>query len=289
MPAVALPDGRTLGYEEQGDHSAPPVVLFHGAPGSRRFAPDAAAVAAAGVRVITFDRPGFGLSTRRPGRELLDTATDVAALLDALKLERVGVVGLSAGGPHALACSVSGLVGPRVAAVAVVSAPGPLDEVPGAWEALGEKMGPTARMARRDPSRSIRAVERYMAPAVADPASYLQGGPPADRALMADRAARAMLVADIEEAFRPGAGGLADDLVAFWRPWRFEPADVAKPVRLWHGEQDTRGSPDASYLTATLPGCRPTTWTGAGHLGVVTRWAEVLAACADDWADGRSN
>jgi pimeloyl-ACP methyl ester carboxylesterase len=278
VPAVATDVGRTLAYEEHGDRSGRPVVLFHGAPGSRRFVPDAEATAAAGVRLLTFDRPGFGRSSRRAGRELLDTAGDVAALLDALALDRVALVGVSAGGPHALACAVSDVVGPRVAAVAVVSSPGPLDEVPGAWEALGPRMQPTAEMARREPARSIRAVERHMQPAVADPAGYLQGGPPADRALMADRSVRPMLVADVEEAFRPGAGGLADDLVAFWRPWGFGPADVAVPVWLWHGEQDTRGAPDAAYLAGTLPLCRPTTWADAGHLGVVSHWREVLDA-----------
>ena len=173
MPAVALHDGRTLAYEEHGDPDGRAVVLFHGAPGSRRFLPDPDAAAAAGARLVTVDRPGFGKSTRRPGRELLDTAADVAALLDALDLDRATLLGVSAGGPHALACSVAPELRGRVAGLAVVSAPGPLDEVPGAWEALGDQMRPTAAMARRDPGRSLRAVERFMGPMAADPDAYL--------------------------------------------------------------------------------------------------------------------
>ncbi len=276
MPAVALNDGRALAYEEHGDPDRPAVVLFHGAPGSRRFLPGPDAAGAAGVRLVTFDRPGFGRSTRRPGRDLLDTAADVAALLDALGLERVTLLGVSAGGPHALACSVSTELRGRMAGVALVSAPGPLDEVPGAWEALGDHMRPTAEMARRAPSRSIRAVERYMAPAAGDPDTYLQGGPPADRALQTDPAIRPMLLADLEEAFRQGPGGLADDLVAFWRPWGFRVADVPPGARLWHGAQDTRGAADAAYLAATLPGCRATIWPDAGHYAVVDHLREVL-------------
>jgi pimeloyl-ACP methyl ester carboxylesterase len=281
VPAVALDDGRTLAYEEHGDRTGRTLVLFHGAPGSRRFVPDAEATAAAGVRLVTFDRPGFGLSTPKPGRDLLDTAADVAALLDALGTDRVAIVGVSAGGPHALACAASRALAGRLGAAAVVSAPGPLDEVPGAWEALGEHMRPTAEMARREPARSIRAVERFMGPAVADPGTYLQGGPPADRAVVTDPRVRPMLVSDLEEAFRQGATGLADDLVAFWRPWRFRIADVPAGVFLWHGEQDTRAAADASYLAGALPGCRATTWPDAGHLGVVTHWHEVLETLVD--------
>ncbi|MBV8950949.1 MAG: alpha/beta hydrolase [Actinobacteria bacterium] len=280
MPAVALDDGRTLAYDEHGDPDGLPVVLLHGAPGSRRFLPDADAVGAAGVRLVTFDRPGFGRSTRRPGRELLDTATDVAALLERLHIERAGLIGVSAGGPHALACAVSPRLRGRVAGLTIVSAPGPLDEVPGAWESLGDHMRPTAAMARREPSRSIRAIERYMAPAVADPCAYLQGGPPADRALQTDPAVRPMLLADLQEAFRQGAAGLADDLVAFWRPWGFRVADVPPGARLWHGEQDTRGAADAAYLARALPACRAATWPDAGHFAVVTHWRDVLHAAA---------
>lgn len=282
MSAVVLHDGRTLAYEERGDPAGFPVVVLHGAPGSRRFAPDVEVARATGVRLLTFDRPGCGRSTRRPGRALLDTASDVAALLDAVRVDRVGLVGVSAGGPHALACTASREVGPRVAALAVVSAPGPLDEVPGAWESLGDRMRPTAEMARRDPSRSIRAIERHMAPAVADPSAYLQGGPPADRALQEDPVVRPLLLGDLTEAFRQGAAGLADDLVAFWRPWGFRIADLPPGARLWHGEQDARAEADAAYLAATLPGCRAVTWAGAGHYAVVTHWDEVLGAVVRD-------
>jgi hypothetical protein len=87
-----------------------------------------------------------------------------------------------------------------------------------------------------------------------------------------------MLLADVAEALGPGAGGMADDLVALWRPWRFRIADVPAGVRIWHGAQDTRGEADFRYLTATLPDCRPRMWPHAGHYGVVPHWREVLGA-----------
>jgi pimeloyl-ACP methyl ester carboxylesterase len=266
-------------HQEHGDPAGTPVVLFHGAPGSRLFAPPPEVPASHGVRLITFDRPGYGASDRREGRALLDTPGDVAALADALGVGRFAVLGVSAGGGHALACAVA--LGDRVTTVAVASMPGPLDEVPGAWDALDRRQRPAADMAREDPVTAAGWVVRYMGRWTEDPATFLGGGTPDDRELLAQPGAGEMLLADVNEALRPGARGMADDLVALWRPWGFRIADLRAGVRLWHGAQDTRGEPAFRYLAATLPGCRAQVWADAGHYGVVRHWPEVLAGlCA---------
>jgi pimeloyl-ACP methyl ester carboxylesterase len=264
-----------LAHEELGDPTGTPVVLFHGAPGSRLFAPPDDVPRDLGVRLITFDRPGYGASDRREGRELLDTPGDVAALADALGVERFAVLGVSAGGGHALACAVA--LGDRVTAVAVASMPGPLDEVPGAWDALDRRQRPAAEKAREDPVTAAGWVVRYMGRWTEDPTTFLGGGTPDDRELLAQPEVGAILVADVTEALRPGAGGMADDLVALWRPWGFRIADLRSGVGLWHGAEDTRGEPAFRYLAATLPGCRAQVWPDAGHYGVVRHWPEVLA------------
>jgi pimeloyl-ACP methyl ester carboxylesterase len=253
-------------------------VLFHGAPGSRLFAPPDDVPDSLGVRLITFDRPGFGGSDRRQGRTVLDTAVDVAALADGLGVDRFAVLGVSAGGAHALGCSVA--LGNRVSAVAVANMPGPLDEVPGGWDALDRRQRPAAEMARHDPARAARGVVRYTQRWLDDPTTFLGGGTPDDRALLAEVAAGAMLAADVTEALRPGAGGMADDLVALWMEWGYRIADVRPGVRISHGAQDIRGDPDFRYLAATLPACRAQVWPDAGHLGVVRHWHDVLAELA---------
>jgi pimeloyl-ACP methyl ester carboxylesterase len=253
-------------------------VLLHGAPGSRLFAPPADVPASLGVHLITFDRPGFGGSDRREGRTVLDTAGDVTALADLFGFERFAVVGVSAGGAHALGCSVA--LGDRVSAVAVTSMPGPLDDVPGGWDALDRRQRPAAEMARQDPARAARGVVRYTQRWLDDPATFLGGGTPDDRALLAEPDAGAMLAADVTEALRPGAGGMADDLVALWMEWGFRVADVRAGVRISHGVEDKRGEPDFRYLAATLPACRSEVWPDAGHLGVLRHWQEVLEAVA---------
>src|SRR4051794_8100368 len=110
---LALPDGRSLCFAEWGDPAGFPVLTLHGTPGSRlNRHPDAEQYARAGARVITYDRPGYGGSTRRPGRSVVDCVEDVAALADHLGLDRFAVTGGSGGGPHALA--VAARLGDRV-------------------------------------------------------------------------------------------------------------------------------------------------------------------------------
>jgi pimeloyl-ACP methyl ester carboxylesterase len=252
--------------------------LFHGAPGSRLFAPPAEVPTRLGVRLITFDRPGFGSSDRREGRAVLDTAGDVAALADALRVDRFAVVGVSAGGAHALACAVA--LGERVSGAAVASMPGPLDEVPEAWDALDRRQRPAADMAREDPVTAAGWVVRYMGRWADEPTGFLGGGTPADRELLAEPATGEMLRADVTEALRPGGGGMADDLVALWMPWGFRISEVRPGVRLCHGGQDTRAEPAFHYLAATLPDCRSRIWPHDGHYGAVRHWAEILAETA---------
>jgi pimeloyl-ACP methyl ester carboxylesterase len=118
--AIPLADGRQIGVLEAGDPAGAPVLYFHGLGASRRSAhPDGAIAAALGVRVVALDRPGIGLSTPRPGRTLLDWADDVAAVADALGIDRFAILGWSGGAAHALACAHR--LGARVTAT---SAPG---------------------------------------------------------------------------------------------------------------------------------------------------------------------
>jgi pimeloyl-ACP methyl ester carboxylesterase len=101
-----LRDGRALGYAEYGDPGGTPVFFFHGSPGSRlQRHPDASIASELGTRIITIDRPGYGLSDFQPERTLLDWPADVAQLADALHIERFAAIGLSGGGPYLLACA----------------------------------------------------------------------------------------------------------------------------------------------------------------------------------------
>jgi len=92
---IRLRDGRRMAYCEWGDLDGWPVVLLHGQPGSRLFCPDEEATQAAGTRLITIDRPGYGLSDPRPGYAIMDWASDYVELADQLELPPCPVVGWS--------------------------------------------------------------------------------------------------------------------------------------------------------------------------------------------------
>src|SRR5262249_11736586 len=129
-----LPDGRELGYAEWGDPDGAPVLYFHGTPASRLDPvcfPDAPA--AAGVRLLSLDRPGMGLSTFQRRRRIADWPADVSAFADALGLERFGVAGWSGGGPYVLACAWR--LADRLTGAALAAGVGRLDQ-PGAVKGL---------------------------------------------------------------------------------------------------------------------------------------------------------
>src|SRR5437762_8934780 len=103
---VRTPDGRNLHLYEAGDPAGQPVLVHHGTPGSGLLADTWARDAQTqGVRLISYDRPGYGGSDRAAGRSVADATGDVSALLDALGIDRFRSWGVSGGGPHALACA----------------------------------------------------------------------------------------------------------------------------------------------------------------------------------------
>jgi pimeloyl-ACP methyl ester carboxylesterase len=275
LPVVVVGDGRSLAYELLGDPGARPVVLFHGSPGSRRFRPSRTVVDAAGVRVITFDRPGYGRSDPQPDRRVADAAGDVRALLDHLGVERASLVGWSGGAPFAVA--TARYAPERVDRLAIVSAPGPLDEVPTGWEALGDYQRPTAKMARRDPTRSMRAIGRHMEPYFENPILFLGGRGSGPDGEIVRGPAHAMLVEQVTEALVQGAAGIAADLVAMWLDWGFRLREITVPTTVFQGALDRHNHDDARCYASSIPDATLVVWPDAGHLGVVSEFPAVLA------------
>lgn len=272
---VELPDGRRLGFCDSGPLDGRPLLLTHGSPGSRRFLPPGTPD---GVRVITFDRPGYGESDPNAGRTVRTTAADAVVLLDRLGLDRVAVVGWSGGCPTAVALLVE-LGADRVAGAALVSGPGPIDEVPDAWDLLGERRRPSAELARNgEIDRARRRILRTMEPFIGEPTAFLgAGGRSVDGQLVADPAFRPMLVDQITEGLRPGAEGVADDLLAMWLPFGFALADVPVPVTAFHGALDRDNGADLRTYAQRVPGSTFVEWSDLGHFGILRRWPEVLA------------
>jgi pimeloyl-ACP methyl ester carboxylesterase len=267
---VALPDGRRLGYAEHGDPTGIPIVQCHGVPGGRALTFGDDVLAASGARVISVERPGFGLSDPRPGRVLLDVAPDVAALADALGLDRFAVYGASMGAPNALACAYA--LPDRVTVVGIACGLGPVfDEprfdpvVPPEWQAL-------LPIARDDLSVARDLVRSFVTPMAeawaADPDGFLDTF--IDDAAELDRAGlvahREMWAALLDATYRRGPDTATEEIIASVGPWGFAPADVCVPVHLWHGDRDEAAPVAvARFVADQLPDVRLTVYEGEGH------------------------
>ena len=275
---LRLEDGRTLGFAEWGDASGVPLVHFHGSSSSRLERP-LQREALEGVRLVTIDRPGHGLSDFQPDRTLLDWPQDVAALADRLGIERFAVSGWSAGGPYALACAYR--IPEQLTAVGVVSAVGPYDR-PAATAGMDRFNKIALVMARRMPWAVTRQLTRMMGRTFAkDPEGAAQrrfaSSPAPDQEALSDPQARALLLASMMESFRAGSDGSAWEARLLTLPWGLDPQDISVPVTLWHGDADAN-SPlaTATYLSRAIPDASLTVFPDEGHFFILKRWGAII-------------
>ncbi len=292
---VTLPGGHLLGVAEYGPDDGFPIVGIHGTPGSRYGGPPPDKpdlYDRLGIRSICFDRPGYGLSTRRPGRAVVDAATDVAAIADSLGIDRFAVTGGSGGGPHCLA--VAARLPDRVTRVACVVGVAPLgqrglpmqewrkgmtqgnlDEFD--WSLEGEEVlrPQLERLAPEDLDR-----------VVTDPANPLGDTyemSDGDHAIMARPEYAVRLRRLIEEAYRQGIDGWLDDDLAFVKDWGFDLSTLSVPAMVWYGTEDTLVPPShGRWLARNVPGALVVAMSG-GHLELVNRAEELVV-----WLSGGS-
>jgi pimeloyl-ACP methyl ester carboxylesterase len=275
---LELRDGRTLGWREYGPPDGKPILRFQGTPGSRksRHAHEESYVEL-DARVLVFDRPGYGDSTRLPGRGISVVADDAAELLDHAGLERVHTIGGSGGGPHVLAFAARHPERVRAATVVVGGAPMEDADVEGliglnqkawyaaqdGWQELYDLIAPIRDEIVRDPLGQFRAI--------------MDSAPESDRAVMQDPDWQRVLREDATEALRPGAEGWADEALTFCREWDFDPADVRCTVTWWHGEHDANAPISAvRRLLANMDGVDLRVWSDSGHLEPFRRHDEIL-------------
>ena len=278
-----LSDGRALGFAEQGDPSGTPIFFFHGLPGSRLMRhPDGSVAQRLGIRLITFDRPGLGLSTLQPQRRILDWPRDVAEFADANAFDRFRVLGWSGGAPYALATAHE--LPDRVTRVGLVAPMSPL-----AGSSLTRELAPDlrrrARVGRVAPWLLRMAVARDRRAFTHDPAGFKERefakSPACDHVVLDDPALRQMLIDNQSEAYRHGTRGLTADARLYLRPWGFDPSRVRVPIQLWLGERDETLSPAMGrYFAEKLPGIDTTRLTGEGHMLCLTQWEQILRALA---------
>lgn len=279
---VTLRDGRQLGFARVGDPGGMPLFYFHGFPGSRLEALFAEKAATdLGVCLIGVDRPGYGLSDGKPGRQLGDWPCDVCELADALDMDRFSVIGVSGGGPYAAACAWK--MPQRLSRVAIVCGLGPLETAEAfrgmiALNRLGlglcQRVSWLIRPLLAPFFMGLRLAPEH---AISHLTSKVR---PVDRKTLRRSDVRRLLARTFREAFRHGMEGAVQDLQIYTKPWGFALSDIEIKVLLWHGEKDVIVPPSMGrYQAARIPRCVAVFYRKEGHFSLVEhRGEDILRA-----------
>lgn len=278
---IDVGDGRRLGYATFGDPDGYPILNCHGGLVSRNDCALADTPARElGLRIISPDRPGIGLTSPAPDHDMVRWAdTDLRTLVDTLALDRFSVMGWSAGGQRALAAAH--VLGARIDRVAIVAGCLPLDDDANRAQlsALDRRLlrwsehaPPLAtgylRLTHQLATRAPRRVVRMSA-------GQLEGD---EHGALDDH--RDWYAATLAEATHDPAGQ-RDDYRTFGAPWGFRPEEIDTPVVIHHGTSDQLVPVAwADELARRLPQATATTYPGVGHLLPVTRARQILATLA---------
>ncbi len=264
-------DGRTLHVYDTGadDANGRLAVFWHhgtpniGAPPEPLFP----AAARLGIRWVSYDRPGYGGSSPYPGRDVASAATYVAAVADALGIDRFAVMGHSGGGSHALACGA--LLPERVLGVVSVAGLAPFGAEGLDWFA---GMSDSGVASLRAAAEGRAAKERYESEAEYDPEMFTA----ADHAALSGTWSWVLDV--VGPAVEGGPGGLIDDDLAYVAPWGFDPAQVIAPILLVHGGQDrVVPSSHGEWLARCCPSAELWLHPEDGHISILNQGAAAMA------------
>jgi pimeloyl-ACP methyl ester carboxylesterase len=269
-------DGRVLHVLDVGPPDGQPILVHGGTPNSRLMYPrDVERAQRRGVRLISYDRPGYGGSTRHVGRSIADGAADARAIAAGRGIEQFGVWGISGGGPYALACAA--LLDDLVPAVAVLASTAPWgSEGLDFFDGMGELNAEDIKLLLKDRPAARAKCER-------DRVELLTSTPeqvtafletllgPADKAVLTGAHAEFM-VRGMQAGLAPGSDGWWDDAEAEMAPWGFELAEIRTPVRLHHGRQD-KFVPfgHGEWLARHIPGVDARLTDDDGHLTLTDR------------------
>jgi len=277
--SVRLTSGRLVGYAECGRSGSATIIHMHGVPGSRiERQADPSFYARLGIRLVTPDRPGYGVSDPNPGGTHLDWADDVAELADRLEILRFGVTALSGGGIYALALARRFPV--RLTGVAVTGCPSPLDE-PGslkgmrAMNQLGLRTVQVAPWLLEAGASALSNVLRRHPQFFIELMNRDKARP--DRELLACPSVRTAAINTLREAIRNGTGGYVRDVRLLAGSWGFNLSEIAAPVSIWHGDLDTVIPLRHAYrLAEEIPGARLRVCRGEAHMLMWSHLSEIL-------------
>jgi pimeloyl-ACP methyl ester carboxylesterase len=285
---IAVGEDRQIGFAEFGDPQGRAVFWLHGTPGARRQIPTEARLYAEQhhIRLIGTDRPGTGSSSPHLYENVAAFAEDLRAIADILGIDKMAVIGLSGGGPYALA-SAAGLPD-RVVAAGVLGGVAPFlgdERITSGLMNLGSRVAPLLQLAgdplRIGASLLIRAIRP-----VATSALYLYAAvsPEADRRLLTRPEFKAMFLDDLLNGSRKQLAAPFNDVILFTRDWGFRLDEVKVPVRWWHGDSDhIVPFAHGQHAVSLLPDAELFVLPGESHLAGLGRGEEILATLMKIW------
>lgn len=277
---LTLTDGRTLGFAEYGDSNGKnTVIYFNGSGGSRLDHPtDKKILLDLSIRFIATDRPGHGISSPKQDRKLLDWPNDVQQLADYIGAEKFYVMGWSAGGPHTLACAYK--LPERVIAGAIISGLAPVDR-PNPYEGLPLPLKVLNYLGRKTPGL-VYLFRRMMYPIVmGDPdeagKKLASSFPPVDRQIAEQPENRKMLVRSIQEGYKQGWEGPAQDDIVINSDWGFRIEDIGVRIDIWQGGADKNVPQNQGmYQHEKIPNSTFTELSDQAHLYLLDNWRNIL-------------
>ncbi|MCI0505810.1 MAG: alpha/beta hydrolase [Gammaproteobacteria bacterium] len=283
---LKLPGGRDLGYCVAGAENGAPFFTFHGLPGSRMesYLLDAAAKKH-NVRIITPDRPGYGLSSWQCDRTLLTWGEDVACLADALNIDTFGVIGVSGGAPCALSCAYT--MPQRITRIGIVCGLGPLYHT-GLSQDMRWLVAAGFNLARLIPwvlkivpGLPVLALAKSTPGIMLEIIAMVHGG--ADRQVLKIPNVREKLILNIKEAFRQGTRGAIQDMQLYSRDWGFLLQGINGHVDIWHGDaDDIVPVSHGQFLHQHLPHSTFTVMPGQAHFSLPITCADTILAALKD-------
>lgn len=281
---ITTDDGRSLTVYDAGDPQGRPIVFHHGTPSSGKpFAPHITSAEEQGIRLVSYDRAGYGNSSRQAGRTVAEVTQDMEAIADALDLERFATWGLSGGGPHALA-TAAGLPG-RVVAVATAASVAPPDRPAfDLTDGMGEGNIVEFGLAREGEEALRPLLERE---AAALDGADVAGFVASMRTVLSDLDAAALdgalgeyFLNGVRSSLDRGVDGWLDDDLAFVRPWGFDLDAITQPVLVVQGREDLMVPWNhGEWLADNVPGAEAWLREDEGHLTLFVRVAPAI----NDW------
>lgn len=279
---IVLPDGRCIGCAEYGDPSGLPAIALHGTPGSRvMFALADAPARERGIRLLAPERPGYGLSDMRSFASLAEAAGDIRAVADHYGMRRFALIGVSGGGPYAVAAAAAN---PRRCQLLALAGPvGPIADLGDQFrmskmhQLIFGTFGPS-EFASRLFLQGLRFVISNQ-PEIAY-RILLQRLGNADSEILHRPEVKQSLRAAITEGLRQTVEGAVQDVRLFCSPWGLNLSDIDVPTILWQGDDDSIVPPRAAFrLAQELPNCRLDVFS-AGHYWPFARFDMILDAVA---------